>query len=324
MIRLWDPSRPGSEPIELAGHAAAVGALSWSPDGELFASVGGDDTLRLHDRRGGALNVLPVVTGGNRPPLAFSPDGRRLAWGGEGGAGVLDLGSGEAHDLVVPARVWSLAFSPDGATLALGSGDATVRLWSLSSGQVTIGRGHDDYVASLAFSPDGRTLVSGGHDHTLRFWDPATLGAPRVVDSGGEGVAEIACSQDGATVYTRDARETGVRLWDLATGQLTRFLGGHHGEVRSFAISPDGGRLATASRDHTARLWDLATGESRELRGHTDEVFWVAFPPGGEAVLTASRDRTLRDFPDDLPTDPDELRRAFAAGARSEPPGRGD
>ena len=38
-------------------------------------------------------------------------------------------------------------------------------------------------------------------------------------------------------------------------------LAGHTGEVWSVALSPDGKRLATGSRDKTARVWDAETGE---------------------------------------------------------------
>jgi WD40 repeat protein len=53
--------------------------------------------------------------------MAFAPDGRRLATGGDDGAVVLwEVGRGAERDLPGEARrtVLSLAFSPDGATLA--------------------------------------------------------------------------------------------------------------------------------------------------------------------------------------------------------------
>jgi eukaryotic-like serine/threonine-protein kinase len=339
VIRLWDPTRAvpaGSptpaiaEPVELAGHAGKVQALAWSPDGAVLASIGADDALRLWDRRGASLRVLSIDAG-DRPVLAFSPDGGRLAWGAERGGGVLDVGSGETRELPIPARVGAVAFSPDGATLAAGAGDDLVRLWSLPSGsggghplgEPTILRGHEDFLESLAFSPDGRTLASGGYDHTLRLWDLATLTA-RVVDAGGNGVVQIAFSRDGATLATLSDLETGARLWDAKTGRLVRSLRGHYGFVSQFALSPDGERLATASYDHTARLWDIATGESRELKGHTEALLGVAFSPDSQAVLTASIDGTLRYFPDDLPTDPEALRAALSGGATSGPTSSSD
>jgi hypothetical protein len=47
-----------------------------------------------------------------------------------------------------------------------------------------------------------------------------------------------------------------VRVWDTATGQETRRLTGHRGEVTALAFAPDGRSLATGSTDATALVWD--------------------------------------------------------------------
>jgi WD40 repeat protein len=74
-----------------------------------------------------------------------------------------------------------------------------------------------------------------------------------------------------------------VRLWK------------HDHEVEHVAFSPDGRRIVTASKDHTARVWDTGTGEAvtGPLR-HGDIVWRARFSPDGRRVVTASRDHTAR------------------------------
>ena len=72
-----------------------------------------------------------------------------------------------------------------------------------------------------------------------------------------------------------------------------RELFGHTDKVVAIEFSPDGTRLATASRDDTAKLWDPATGELlRTLSGHVDDLQSIEFSPDGARVLTTSADAT--------------------------------
>ena len=72
-------------------------------------------------------------------------------------------------------------------------------------------------------------------------------------------------------------------------------LQGHSDNVNSAVFSPDGQRILTASRDHTACIWNADTGQTLfTLQGHTDYVSSAVFSPDGQRILTASDDKTAR------------------------------
>jgi WD40 repeat protein len=69
----------------------------------------------------------------------------------------------------------------------------------------------------------------------------------------------------------------------------------HADRIERLAFSPDGARLATASRDRTARIWDAATGAPRcPPLSHGGAVLDIAFDDRGRRLVTACADGKVR------------------------------
>jgi WD40 repeat protein len=72
--------------------------------------------------------------------------------------------------------VFSVAFSPDGKTLAWGGADCAIRLWDVAARRELVAfKAHADSVNAVAFSPNGQTLASAGLDGALKLWDVSNL-----------------------------------------------------------------------------------------------------------------------------------------------------
>jgi WD40 repeat protein len=296
-VRLWDPATGKEKALELEGHQAGITALAVTPDGKL--AVSGGENIRLWEPATGK-QVRTIASAGSC--LALSPDGKTLASAGRDRLIHLwDVAGGEEKGQLKGHKhpVKGLAFSPDGKRLASGDAQATIRIWDVANAKelhvIDLKSGAE--TLSFAFSPDGKMLACAGAWNDSSFLPKK---GQTLTVNGKEIKFDGVINIQGVEMTRKEGYF--VLLWDTVTGKEVRRCGGLEDKIRSVAFSPDGKKLAAASRDGRVCLWDAATG--KELLfipahpGHTDAGSGpspgVAFSPDGKTLATVSTDRTVR------------------------------
>ncbi len=254
-VRLADPAT-GQTVATLSGHAEAVRAVAFSPDGALLAAAGG------LPGRSGEIKIWDVAS---RKEL------RTIH------------GHGDC--------VYAVAFSRDGKTIATSSYDKLIKLWSVETGQeIRTLKDHIDAIYALAFTPDGKRLISGAADRTVKVWDVATGERLYTLSEPQDGLNTIALDPSGKFVAAGGLDKT-IRIWELSSkgGTLVNSLIAHEDAILKLAYSPDGKLIASSGADRTIKIFKASDlTEIKTLANQPDWVLSLEFSPDGK-ILAAGR-----------------------------------
>ena len=179
-VKLWEVPT-GVLTIEYKYEGlATIYDLTFNREGNLLATINGEGYVDIWDVENGQEIQHFQGTGGYGYAVAFSPDGKVLAVGGDANSTtaclrLIDLETEEVLFDLQGHEEWyvsSVAFNTDGGVLASTSQDGTVRLWDTQTGQ-QLAVLDVPAATRAAFSPDGTLLATAGYRDVLRLWGVA-------------------------------------------------------------------------------------------------------------------------------------------------------
>ena len=172
-LDLWTVPLDGGSPLRLTMDTSGESWPCWSPDGRWIAFK--DETEQ--DDNGGSVAIYLVPAGGGDArqvtlegagvgdgPIAFSPDGTRIAYLSGNSIKTVSVRDGRSEVLVEgvqPNRYSQLAYSPDGSRIAHSTGG---KIWITSLGtgvteELQTGLPETAELTGFSWSPDGERIV---------------------------------------------------------------------------------------------------------------------------------------------------------------------
>ncbi len=217
-------------------HGAAINDLAISMDGQVLATAGDNNVVRLWNASGAA--VAPQQLAGFTGPVrrvAFSTDAKQILGVADGEKPTTQL-----HDL------------PTGTLLQRFSGHTGTAAGCVLLPPVTDGVSQIPGTMALTASP------GGVYQWPVTSWK-------QIAGHNGVITSLARASKTAGQVFSGSLDNT-IRRWNLDNGQAMQQYN-HGGAVHAIAVSPDVDRIASASDNRTAKLFNINGQQIAELRG---------------------------------------------------------
>jgi WD40 repeat protein/tRNA A-37 threonylcarbamoyl transferase component Bud32 len=322
-VKIWEAQR-GQEPLRLKSpYHNLMRGFAYAPDGRQIVSCE-DNALRFWDVRTGSRGDKGIRVPGAVPfCVGYTPDGHGIVWGTDGGtnekpvpASILhvDTNTGRLHNRFgnIPGRITQVACSPDSRLVAAVCQERSptgnnswnlqtqLRCWELATGkEMACFPCQTD--AEVAWSADSRYVATSSE----QIWEVATgravAGFPMMSWNRGT----FMHPEGRLGLHSKNHREmqyegnVAIRMEFAGSERSALYLQGHTDVINQVVFSPDGKRIASASKDGTVKLRDTLSGQVVLTLACEVEVLAVAFRPDGQqlAALDANGVVHLWDAP---------------------------
>jgi WD40 repeat protein len=274
--------------------------------------------------------------------IRFSPDGRRIiagsypegviqVWDVESGRQLAKIESGYRHrssdEYFFVSPDWRTVYvaretetrqriERDGKKLNLWEFDSDIRAWDLTTGELKIVFAQSPVrgIGWMSMSPDGQTLLAGeqlpgeseGRPHRAVSLVDTRTGKSRELAGNLSVVGAFSPDSRMIAIHEMDVDSyaTGIRVFDVATGQLSRSIPirEQFADAGRLVFSPDGQLLVFPQRLHSQRgdwqhwnsilaFYDVASGvqvASIPLDEKNSDYGKPQFSPDGRTLVTGN------------------------------------
>jgi len=283
-------------PDVVHAHAHNGGSIvGFSQSGELLASGGWEGRVFIWRLPGGEPMYRWQAHQDSVNGLVFTDNDTHVVTAGyDGWLAEWALGGAALRRVMTPAPITCMAASNRDDRLITGHDDGSVRIWRLHDLSLIEERKlHRGKVKAVALEATGGRYASGGADGDVYVWTDGMEAVP--LERPPSDAWSLAFSPDGRWLYGGGW----FRLfrWNPIDGAFVSLPTEHHGIIKSIQFTPDGGELATISRqtDSAVLFLDPVTGAvTRRFQQHELCGASISVSPRGRYLATTSDDASVR------------------------------
>ena len=255
--------RTNSHEFTLRGHTDRVRCLALTSNEAILASGSSDTRCVLWD----VVNRVRIrefsFHGDTIWDLAFTPTYQTLLTvSADKSMSVIDLrrycmsAKLTGHN----AEINAVVVSHDSKVAYTGSDDTTIRAWNLiNNTEAFTLKGHTGKVLSLALEKNSVFLYSASSDSSILEWNVLVKTNTRSLCTFKAWVRSVRMGSDNNNLVIGNYDGI-VATFNLATNACN-ILYKHYEGVKSVAISPNSGYVASTSFDNSVKVWNLKTAQ---------------------------------------------------------------
>jgi len=290
-VHLWDDSHASGR--SLTGAQALMIDVQFSRDGHYLAAVGNDPRVLLWSEAVFRPQGWRLPGKGGPVGIGDAPQADSTALARDRQLVVLDTRTLEPRlEITVPEPLTAVSLAPDARLVAGLDGTPALRVWDGLDGRLLHTRPLDVSRdgCQLLPAPDNRRVALDCSDGQVLVADMRGGEVVKVSD----GAPEILTFLDGRNELLLGNRHGRIDLWE--SGGAPRTVRQYPPDFVHFLQPVPGTRKIVVSIDRLVEVWDPDSDAVMPLAGHTLQVSAMAISADGQRLVTSSRDNIVRIF----------------------------